>query len=351
MTKKHMRFLSAAAVAALSAVIASGCKSTASHSDSAEVLSPRAGVPPPFVSPTPADAPKTAAPAAVAAPAPRRVPAPARAPARAPAVIERPTVVTIPVRRKRPAAAKPPAVAIKEPPRIAAKVGKKKPATQTYTVKKGDTLWGIGRMYGVTYKALAAANKLDPEAILPQGKVLTLPADAAFIPPEKRPKVKPVRKPKTVVKRPIPANGKHTVKKGDTLWDISRSYSLKVSELMRWNGLTNDRIMPGAVLVLKAALSKAPVAAAIAPAAVSTAAPAETVAPGETKVPAPAAVDVSKLKCLTHIVDDKDTLAGIARMYGSKPAWIIEVNATIKSDADLKKSKGVTIQVPCPELQ
>src|SRR2546423_7318515 len=49
-------------------------------------------------------------------------------------------------------------------------------AGRVHTVKRGETLEGIGRSYGVTVPALAAANGLrDPDHVL-AGSTLSIPA-------------------------------------------------------------------------------------------------------------------------------------------------------------------------------
>ena len=47
-------------------------------------------------------------------------------------------------------------------------------AAETYTVRKGDTLWGIAKRYDVTLAALIAANPQikNPNLIYPGDKVL-----------------------------------------------------------------------------------------------------------------------------------------------------------------------------------
>ncbi len=45
----------------------------------------------------------------------------------------------------------------------------------TYTVRAGDSLWAIATARGITVSQLAAANGLDPNAILPIGELLTIP--------------------------------------------------------------------------------------------------------------------------------------------------------------------------------
>ncbi len=46
----------------------------------------------------------------------------------------------------------------------------------TYTVKSGDTLWGISRKNGVTVKDLLTINSMKENAVLKVGKVLKIPA-------------------------------------------------------------------------------------------------------------------------------------------------------------------------------
>jgi len=42
----------------------------------------------------------------------------------------------------------------------------------------------------------------------------------------------------------------HKVNKGENLWSIARRYGVQVSDICRWNGLKDQRIMPGDQLVL-----------------------------------------------------------------------------------------------------
>jgi LysM repeat protein len=48
------------------------------------------------------------------------------------------------------------------------------PAARRYTVKSGDTLSGIAATYGITVKAIKAANGLTGNVIRP-GQVLVIP--------------------------------------------------------------------------------------------------------------------------------------------------------------------------------
>lgn len=44
----------------------------------------------------------------------------------------------------------------------------------------------------------------------------------------------------------------HTVKRGDSLWQIARHYSVKVGQLQRWNRLSGHTLKPGQILAVSA---------------------------------------------------------------------------------------------------
>lgn len=44
---------------------------------------------------------------------------------------------------------------------------------------------------------------------------------------------------------------KHRIKKGDTLTKIAAMYQVKISELMEWNNLSDDKILEGQILIIK----------------------------------------------------------------------------------------------------
>ncbi len=75
-------------------------------------------------------------------------------------------------------------------------------------------------------------------------KVEQPPVDAtpvASTPPAPKPKPKPRPKPK-------PKTVRYTVKKGDSLYGISRKYGTSVGALQRANGISGSLIRPGQVL-------------------------------------------------------------------------------------------------------
>ena len=118
---------------------------------------------------------------------------------------------------------------------VAARLSKEVPEAPvyiTYTVRKGDTLSGIGAEYGVAWYKLAEFNSLaDPSLIYP-GQVIKIPADEL---PEE----------------PEPVS--YTVQAGDSLWKISRQFlssGWRFNEIMQLNGLRSISIKPGDVLYI-----------------------------------------------------------------------------------------------------
>ena len=102
-----------------------------------------------------------------------------------------------------------------------------------YTVKRGDTLWDIGRYYGVSVKQLTAWNGISRNRYLRPGQKLTLWfADSGN--KAQSPAAQPARDPVH-----------YTVKKGDSLSKIASKFSVTLKELLAWNNLRkNDTIYP-----------------------------------------------------------------------------------------------------------
>jgi cell wall-associated NlpC family hydrolase len=140
------------------------------------------------------------------------------------------------------------------------------PATAApYTVKAGDSLFGISRKLGAPLADLLAANALTVASVLQPGDNLVVPASAT----------KPVATANATNPGAAPAAAvTYTVKSGDYLFGIAHTYNIKLGTLLQLNGLTVESALhPGATLVLPAgAVASSPPAAA-APAAVNAASP------------------------------------------------------------------------------
>ncbi len=87
----------------------------------------------------------------------------------------------------------------------------------TYTVKPGDTLWGISNQYGVSVTELARINNVTADK-LRVGQVLTIPSKSGTNPSNMF---------------------SYTVQKGDSLYSIAKKYYTTVNDIIDINNLTN----------------------------------------------------------------------------------------------------------------
>lgn len=101
------------------------------------------------------------------------------------------------------------------------------PASATYTVKPGDSWWGIAQSQlgdGGRYKELAGYNSMNPADTIYAGQVLKIPKGGA-----------------------APAQDTvYTVKAGDTLSGIAAKYGTTYQALAQYNGISNPNVIyPG----------------------------------------------------------------------------------------------------------
>ena len=97
---------------------------------------------------------------------------------------------------------------------------------QTYTVKKGDTLYGISNQFGVSVVDLKNLNNLKDNN-LKIGQVLKISQKSGTNPDS------------TI---------KYIVKKGDSLYSIARVYKTTVQEIQKLNNLKSNALSIGQVL-------------------------------------------------------------------------------------------------------
>lgn len=112
----------------------------------------------------------------------------------------------------------------------------------TYKVQKGDSLWKIARMHGVSMQELAAFNNMDLKSTLKVGTTLRIPPGGTPMPPEKLAKLKTAssKEQKNVTKsakEPLPTDGVYAVKSGDSLWKIAKKFDMTVDQLASINNL------------------------------------------------------------------------------------------------------------------
>ena len=103
----------------------------------------------------------------------------------------------------------------------------------TYVVKKGDTLYSISRIYGVSIDTLRKYNNLTSD-ILSIGQEIMIPSSETIVTPSED---EIINEPNTYI-----------VERGDTLFSISRKFVIPVNDIKIQNNLTSDILSVGQVL-------------------------------------------------------------------------------------------------------
>jgi LysM repeat protein len=101
----------------------------------------------------------------------------------------------------------------------------------THTVKSGETLFSIGRLYNVNPYAIAAANNIPYPYIIYPGQQLIIPGSSTTPGPTPIP----------------PQSGKcryyHTVRPGENLYRISLAYGVPMATIAAANGIANYNLI------------------------------------------------------------------------------------------------------------
>ena len=157
----------------------------------------------------------------------------------------------------------------------------------TYTVKAGDTLWGIANDHDTTVNALKQNNHLNSDTIY-VGQVLSLGQAASTGSHSQL---------SASVQSSSSTNGTYTVKAGDTLWSIANANDMTVAQLKQKNDLRNDTIYVGQTLNVSSTKSAS---------ATSTASATYTVKSGDSlwQIASANGTTVNQLKALNNLSSD-----------------------------------------------
>ncbi len=125
----------------------------------------------------------------------------------------------------------------------------------THTVKHGETLYSIAKQYHTTIEELQTQNHLSSNALT---SGMQLKVSSASSPQSTQPEAATTPQKSTeakATKQQPKVNSKtenHTVKKGESLYSISRKYSCTPAELKKWNGLDDKASLPiGKKLIIR----------------------------------------------------------------------------------------------------
>ena len=101
-----------------------------------------------------------------------------------------------------------------------------------YTVKPGETLFSIGRLYNVNPYSIAAANNIPYPYIIYPGQQLIIPTGGT-VPPGPTP----------IPPKPGGCRYYHTVRPGENLYRISLAYGVPMGTIAAANGIVNYNLI------------------------------------------------------------------------------------------------------------
>ena len=206
-----------------------------------------------------------------------------------------------------------------------------------HTVTKGQGLYSISRMYGVTENDIIALNP-GSELVIKVGQQLRIPQVSTL-------KAKDVE-----VSQSLPQEKQndgqrfHTIKTGETLYRLTVIYGLTAREICEANpGLSAENFKVGQVIVIPERENK----------------PVATTQPEEVKVTEPDPLigkqgqtepqnklQKDEVPCRqTHVVKRKENIFRISRMYGITELELLDANPELR---ERKLRKGEEICIPYP---
>ncbi|RUO35262.1 LysM peptidoglycan-binding domain-containing protein [Aliidiomarina sanyensis] len=120
-------------------------------------------------------------------------------------------------------------------------------AWERHQVRSGESLITIARRYNTTPTAIQQFNNLSG-TIIRQGQYLLIPVASQDL---ERYTLSAEQRLASTQNRQQGTRVEHRVTRGDTLWDLSRTYGVTVANLARWNNMApGDMLRPGQTLVI-----------------------------------------------------------------------------------------------------
>ncbi len=120
-----------------------------------------------------------------------------------------------------------------------------------HTVRSGENLWFLSRRYGTTVRQLCHWNNISPRALLQPGQqlIVVYGPSSSIVPVSLHTLTAPgmVAKPRKITYR---------VRRGDSLYRISRRFRVTIRQLRQWNNIKrNQYLQPGQKLTLYVTLT------------------------------------------------------------------------------------------------
>lgn len=111
--------------------------------------------------------------------------------------------------------------------------------SKTHTIEKGETLYRLSKKYGISISKICTLNSINQNTPLKIGQKIQI-SRTNFSKIDQQNSTQQLDLDKT-----------HTVKKGETLYSISRKYNLSVDALKQLNNINSTTLSIGQQLIIK----------------------------------------------------------------------------------------------------
>ena len=199
-----------------------------------------------------------------------------------------------------------------------------------HTVTKGQGLYSISRMYGVTEADIIALNP-GSEVVIKAGEQLRIP------------QAKKVQETTNTIPTTTTtvSDGErfHTIKVGETLYRLTVIYGLSAQEICNANpGLSAENFKVGQVIIIPQKKEEEPVATTM-----------PKITEPVPQIAEEAQPEAKKPKCRTeHLVKRKESIYRISRMYGITEQELIDANPELR---ERKMKTGEVLCIPYPHAE
>ena len=211
--------------------------------------------------------------------------------------------------------------------------------TFSYAVQRGDTLWRLVQVFGVSMESILKLNPGLEADNLQAGDVICIP----LVPTPKpvTPAPKPVMPaPKPVVPAPKPpvvcgdGTFSYTIQREDTIWKLAQIYGVSVESILKLNpGMESENLQMGTVICIPFAPAPKPV----------TPAPKPVTPAPKPVTPTPKPPIVCGDEAFSYTLQQGDTLWKLAQIYGVSVQSILKLNPGLESQ---NLQVGTVICVP-----
>jgi len=127
--------------------------------------------------------------------------------------------------------------------------------TKYHKVRRGETLGGISKKYGVTISEIKKWNKLKSNSA-PLGRNLKIITEeqvvAVATPAKSKSNVAEKVQDSVLQKSQIKPNELHVVEKGESLYSIAKKHNVTRDDIKTWNNLEDENILIGSSLLVSA---------------------------------------------------------------------------------------------------